>query len=80
MLFMAAIVQGWSQTGTNGANLDWLQGLHPNVTTEQKDHFTGELSCRPVRQYTWEFAVINAAPYLAASVYVGLCTVVNHGD
>jgi len=56
-LCVAAIVQGWNQTGTNGANLNWPQqfGLAP-------------LGSDPTGNATWIFALVNAATYFSASL------------
>jgi hypothetical protein len=79
MLFVAAIVQGWSQTSLNGVNTVWpgklgLGGSH-NVTTSDigsRSNATtsaGGGGCNPVGlKSTWIFALVNAAPYLAASL------------
>ena len=61
-LCIAAVVQGWNQTATNGANLTWWQDLG------QHD-FSGDIdACAPKDKQAWIFALINAATYLAASL------------
>ena len=57
-LCVAAVVQGWNQTASNGANLDWpVQfGLQQKGT------------CGPTGANAWIFAIVNASTYLAASL------------
>nr|POF12771.1 putative polyol transporter 3 [Quercus suber] len=57
-LCVAAIVQGWNQTGTNGANLNWPQQLG-------LDHITG---CDVTGKDAWIFSIVNAATYFAAAL------------
>ena len=52
------MVQGWNQTASNGANLQWPAQLGlPNA-----------LGCEQKSSDAWKFAVVNAATYLAASL------------
>ncbi|KAH3933506.1 hypothetical protein HBI25_115120 [Parastagonospora nodorum] len=57
-LCLAAVIQGWVQTGLNGANLTWAKELgltdHDGVPTENRE--------------IWIFAAINAVLYLSASI------------
>lgn len=58
-LCVGAIIQGWSQTGSNGANLSWptefgLADSHGNITSNRNN---------------WIFSGVNAITYLAASVF-----------
>lgn len=57
-LCVAAVVQGWNQTASNGANLDWPMqfGLQQPGT------------CQPTGSNAWIFAIVNASTYLAASL------------
>jgi MFS family permease len=59
-LCIAAIIQGWTQTGANGANQSWPAefGL-----TDPK---TGQIA---KGKSTWIFAGVNAVTYLAASLF-----------
>lgn len=57
-LCVAAVVQGWNQTGTNGANLNWPQQLGLN-------HITG---CDVTGRDAWIFSIVNAATYFAAAL------------
>ncbi|KAK4560641.1 hypothetical protein LTR86_005219 [Recurvomyces mirabilis] len=56
-LCVAAVVQGWNQTGTNGANLNWPQQFGLNLP-----------GCDPKGPDAWIFAIVNAATYLSASL------------
>ncbi|TKA83514.1 hypothetical protein B0A55_00496 [Friedmanniomyces simplex] len=57
-LCVAAVVQGWNQTGTNGANLNWPQQL--GLLNLQ--------GCDPTGIDAWKFSIVNAATYLSASL------------
>ena len=48
---VGAAVQGWDQTGSNGANLNWPQAFHVG------DDARGN----------WILGVVNAAPYFASA-------------
>jgi MFS family permease len=57
-LCVGAVVQGWNQTASNGANLSWPEQLN-----------IGRLDgCDPVGPAAWIFAIVNAAPYFSASL------------
>ncbi|WPH00120.1 Hypothetical protein R9X50_00294300 [Acrodontium crateriforme] len=56
-LCVAAVVQGWNQTGTNGANLNWPQQF--NIQLE---------GCQPTGRDAWVFAIVNASTYLSAAL------------
>lgn len=60
-LCVAAVAQGWCQAGSNGANLNWgqalLSWLYPKGAV-----------CDPSTRWNWQFALVNAAPYLSASL------------
>lgn len=56
-LCVAAIVQGWNQTGSNGANLNWPRQFGLNIE-----------GCTPTGHDAWIFAIVNAATYLAAGL------------
>jgi hypothetical protein len=56
-LAIGALVQGWNQTASNGANLNWPQQLGLQVPQ----------GCDPEGRSAWIFAVVNAMPYFAAS-------------
>ena len=60
-LCVAAIVQGWNQTATNGANLTFPSDLDLDPSG------TPSNTCQPTGLATWRFAAINASPYLSAS-------------
>jgi hypothetical protein len=68
VLFVAAAVQGWNQTGTTGANLGWPRELLYRSTPD--DALSGKLNanCAPSGHEKWLFAAVNAIPYLAASM------------
>ncbi|KAF7185031.1 putative polyol transporter 6 [Pseudocercospora fuligena] len=57
-LCVAAVVQGWNQTAANGANLNWPRQLGLTVPE----------GCDPTGRDAWIFAIVNAAPYFAASL------------
>nr|POF26310.1 myo-inositol transporter 2 [Quercus suber] len=57
-LCVAAVVQGWNQTGTNGANLNWPQQLGLNQL----------IGCDVTGRDAWIFSIVNAATYFAASL------------
>lgn len=79
MLCLAAIVQGWSQTGINAANLSWPTELNATtIDTTKADAGSPPASNgttfappNPVKGFGggWAFAAVNAAPYFAASMY-----------
>jgi MFS family permease len=72
VLFVAAVVQGWNQTGTTGANLGWPQELLFNsepVDPTRPDRSLNQ-NCVPGGHNKWIFAAVNAMPYLAASMSV----------
>ncbi|CAK3840713.1 Arabinose-proton symporter [Lecanosticta acicola] len=56
---VAAVVQGWNQTGSNGANLTWPQrlGLSPGA------------ECDAQGSRSWIFAIVNAAPWFSAAIF-----------
>ncbi|CAK5278318.1 unnamed protein product [Mycena citricolor] len=58
---IAAAVQGWDQTGSNGANLSFPEELH---------HFSSTTEPDPVKasRNQWIVGVVNAAPYIASSL------------
>lgn len=69
VLFVAAAVQGWNQTGTTGANLGWPRDLlYKDIEdrTELEKHLND--NCSPGDNKKWVFALVNAMPYLAASM------------
>lgn len=70
MLFIAAIVQGWTQTATNGANLAWPKALRLDGETpdSEPNPAHGIATCANTPKRIWAFAAVNAAPYLAAGV------------
>ena len=51
-------MQGWNQTASNGANLNWPSQLGLSNLT----------GCDPKGRDAWIFAVVNAATYLSASL------------
>ncbi|KAL8688858.1 MAG: hypothetical protein Q9218_005336, partial [Villophora microphyllina] len=51
---VGAAVQGWDQTGLNGANLKWPRALGLNTDKRSNDF--------------WILGLVNAAPYLAAAL------------
>ncbi|KAB2571769.1 putative polyol transporter 2 [Lasiodiplodia theobromae] len=54
---IAAVLQGWDQTGSNGANLEWPDAFDLVVDGDN-----------PVESDVWILGVVNAAPYFAASM------------
>lgn len=65
VLFVAAAVQGWNQTGTTGANLGWPGDLLYDGSPQDA---TLNDNCAPGGDARWKFAAVNAMPYLAASM------------
>ncbi|KAK5743289.1 hypothetical protein LTR17_002766 [Elasticomyces elasticus] len=57
-LCVAAVVQGWNQTGLNGANLNWPMQLG----------LTNLEGCEVKGSDAWIFSIVNAATYLSASL------------
>ncbi|KAK4891169.1 hypothetical protein LTR27_010243 [Elasticomyces elasticus] len=57
-LCVAAVVQGWNQTGLNGANLNWPMQLG----------LTNLEGCEVKGDDAWIFSIVNAATYLSASL------------
>jgi len=55
---LAAAVQGWDQTGSNGANLSFPQEFNISTDASNPNASTNE----------WIVGVINAAPYISASL------------
>lgn len=51
---VGAAVQGWDQTGSNGANLEWPQAFGLNTKASSS-------------RGSWIFGLVNAAPYFAAA-------------
>ena len=51
---VGAAVQGWDQTGSNGANLNWPKAFGLDTDSSSND--------------TWVYGLVNAAPYFAASI------------
>ena len=74
MLFVAAMVQGWSQTGTNGANLGlpgafgWITQSADAASGAGKSNSGTNQNCIPKGNDGWIFGAVNAAPYLTAGV------------
>ncbi|CAK1368308.1 Arabinose-proton symporter [Cercospora beticola] len=59
ILCIGAIVQGWNQTGSNGANLTWpVDLLNPTRS-----------SCEAQGDQAWLFAIVNAAPWFSAAIF-----------
>ncbi|MCJ1295853.1 hypothetical protein MMC34_007417 [Xylographa carneopallida] len=56
---VGAIVQGWVQTGTNGANLAWPKAL---------GLLDGDGHPIDPGSYIWILGIVNAAPYLASAL------------
>lgn len=69
-LCVAAVAQGWCQAGSNGANLNWGQALLPESYTRGAD-------CDPSTHWAWRFALVNAAPYLSASLALSRVLIVD---
>ncbi|KAI5358880.1 putative major facilitator, sugar transporter, major facilitator superfamily [Septoria linicola] len=59
-LCVGAIVQGWNQTGSNGANLTWPLDLELDP---------GQFGCDPRGRAAWIFAIVNAAPWFSAAIF-----------
>lgn len=59
---IAAAIQGWDQTGSNGANLTFAQefGISDNARDPNGCSLTG--SCT---RNAWTIGFVNAAPYIA---------------
>ncbi|KAK4507915.1 hypothetical protein PRZ48_001650 [Zasmidium cellare] len=57
-LCIAAVVQGWNQTASNGANLNWPSQLG----------LTKVDGCDPTGTDAWIFAIVNAMPFFSASL------------
>ena len=53
---VGAAVQGWDQTGSNGANLSWPRAFGVPDQGEGKTEWN-----------TWIVGVVNAGPYLASA-------------
>ncbi|EKG15547.1 Sugar/inositol transporter [Macrophomina phaseolina MS6] len=51
---IAAVLQGWDQTGSNGANLEWPRAFNLDTETSSGD--------------VWILGLVNAAPYFASSM------------
>ncbi|KAL8704121.1 MAG: hypothetical protein Q9201_002705 [Fulgogasparrea decipioides] len=51
---IGAAVQGWDQTGSNGANLNWPQAFHLDTNRHSNDF--------------WILGLVNAAPYIASAL------------
>ena len=51
---IGAAVQGWDQTGSNGANLNWPDAFNLDVDKSRND--------------VWILGLVNAAPYFAAAL------------
>ncbi|KAL9046433.1 MAG: hypothetical protein Q9214_000729 [Letrouitia sp. 1 TL-2023] len=51
---VGAAVQGWDQTGSNGANLNWPQDFHLDPDNRTNDF--------------WIFGLVNAAPYISSAL------------
>ncbi|KAL9010500.1 MAG: hypothetical protein Q9173_004572 [Seirophora scorigena] len=51
---IGAAVQGWDQTGSNGANLNWPEAFGLNIDQDSDDF--------------WILGLVNAAPYFAAAL------------
>ncbi|KAF2430709.1 MFS general substrate transporter [Tothia fuscella] len=56
---LGAIVQGWNQTGSNAANLNWPDEFGLQLKT-------GNSSGKSLD--TWSYAAVNAAPFLSAAL------------
>lgn len=55
---LGAIIQGWNQTGSNAANLNWPDEFGLKLGNE---------TTPAVRADVWYYAVVNAAPFLSAA-------------
>lgn len=64
MLFSAAIVQGWNQTSTNGANVWWLDELIYDPLSSAKPSELNVFGCIAGPEDGIKYGVITAAPFL----------------
>lgn len=56
---VGAAVQGWDQTGSNGANLSWPEAFHLGNTTLGSSGYSAYAA--------WIVGLVNAAPYIASA-------------
>lgn len=65
MLFVAAIVQGWCQTNTNGAYFCWLNPLFNGLKLDDRTMTTSsDAMCGPGSKL--KYALVDAAVFLFA--------------
>lgn len=60
---IGAAVQGWDQTGSNGANLSWPVDFGVPDTPPK----TGEVPGVDYDKNSWIVGVVNAGPYIGAA-------------
>lgn len=65
---IAAAIQGWDQTGSNGANLSWPQAF--GIPDSPPDCGPSANAARCQRN-TWIVGFVNACPYIAIAFFTG---------
>ncbi|TDZ20166.1 Sugar transport protein 14 [Colletotrichum orbiculare MAFF 240422] len=64
---IAAVIQGWDQTGSNGANLSFPKEFRiPDDKTTCEELLIGEAECA---RNAWIVGAINSAPYMAVFLF-----------
>ncbi|KAK2756767.1 hypothetical protein FQN54_005213 [Arachnomyces sp. PD_36] len=58
---LGAVIQGWNQTGSNGANMKWPGSFTPPLSVERNDDNTTDKD-------VWTFSIVNAVTYFTAAL------------
>jgi MFS family permease len=74
---IAAAIQGWDQTGSNGANISFPAAL--GIDASQIGCTDGTISSTQCQSWEWIQGFINACPYIVIAVFAGwLSDPMNH--
>jgi MFS family permease len=74
---IAAAIQGWDQTGSNGANLSFPAAL--GIDSSSAGCVDGTISSSQCQSWEWIQGFINACPYIVIAVFAGwLSDPMNH--
>lgn len=66
---IAAAIQGWDQTGSNGANLSFPQDLGIPDSLVNADGSQGScVAAGTCEKNSWIIGLVNACPYIAIAV------------
>lgn len=65
---IAAAIQGWDQTGSNGANLSWPVDFNVSTSVTGRNACGPDVNAGQCEKNTWIVGLVNGIPYLAIAV------------